>query len=123
MGALNYLAMVVLAVIFIGIGFTLYSEYQRGAAEREFESKAELLAERINAMAPQSPGSTDYLDIYVPPNCELSFSDNAISMRIESSSKKISVDIPINGTDTIFSNQRLNLMIQRTESGVYVNAT
>lgn len=112
--------MVVLAVLFIGIGFTLYSEYQHGAAEREFESKAELLAERVRAMAAQSPGSTDYLDISVPPNCELSFSDNAIFARIGSSTENFSVDVPVYGP--VFSNQRLNLMIQRTENGVDVSA-
>ncbi|MFH1821258.1 MAG: hypothetical protein ABH852_02305 [Methanobacteriota archaeon] len=121
MGALNYLAMVVLAVIFVGLGFTLYSEYQRGAAEREFITKAELLAERVNAMSAQGEGSTDYLEIYVPPNCELSFSDSVISVRIGSSTNNIVVDIPINGP--VFSDQRLNLKIQRTENGVDVSAT
>ena len=121
MGALNYLAMVVLAVIFVGLGFTLYSEYQRGAAEREFETKAELLAERVKTMASQGVGSTDYLEIYVPPNCELSFSGSAISVMIGNSSENILVNIPINGP--VFSNQRLNLMIQRTENGVSLSAT
>ncbi len=115
------MAMVVLAVIFVGLGFTLYSEYQRGAAEREFEAQAEILAERVKAMASQGVGTTDYLEIYVPPNCELSFSDNAVSIMIGNSSKVIPVNIPINGQ--VFSDQRLNLMIQRTESGVYVSAT
>jgi len=121
MGALNYLAMAILAAIFIGLGFTLYSEYQRGAAEREFEIKAELLAERVKAMSAQDVGSRDYIDIFVPPNCELSFSDNKISIKIGSSSKNFSVGILVSGP--VFSGQSLNLIIQRTENGVDVRAT
>ncbi len=120
MSALNYLAMVVLAVLFLGLSFTLYSQYQTGAAEREFEAQAELLAERVNAMSAQSPGSTDYLEIDVPPNCELSFSDSQIALKIGASSRNIIVDLPISGPT--FSDQKLNLIIQRTETGVNVSA-
>ncbi len=121
MGALSYLAMVVMAVIFLGLAFTVYSQYQTGAAEREFEAQAEVLAERVNAMSAQSPGSTDYLQILVPPNCELSFADSQIDLKVGSSSRTISVDLPISGPT--FSDIRLNLMIQRTETGVSVSAT
>lgn len=121
MGALNYLAMVALAVIFIGLGLALYSQYQTGAAEREFEAKAEILAELVNAMSVQDPGSTDYLEIYVPTNCELSFHDSTISVKVGSSSKDIPVDVFISGPT--LSGRQLNLMIQRTKSGVTVSAT
>jgi len=121
MGALNYLAMAILAVIFIGLGFTLYSEYQQGAAEREFGAKAELLAERVKTMASQDLGSTDYLEIYVPANCELRSSGSTIFVRIGNSSENIPVGIPIN--DSVFSDQKLNLMIQRSENGVILSAT
>jgi len=120
MGALDYIAMVIFAVIFIGIGFTIYSEYQRGAAEREFEARVELLAERVEAMIAQGVGTTDYFEIFVPPNCELSFSENAIFAKIGGSSRNFPVGISIEGP--VFSNQRLNLMIQRTDNGVSVSA-
>jgi len=121
MGALNYLAMVVLAVIFIGLGFTLYSQYQAGAAEREFEAKVEILAERINAMSAQDSGSTDYLEIYVPPNCELGFYDSKIFIMIGSSSREISLNLPVSGPT--LSDQQLSLMVQRSENGVILSAT
>lgn len=119
MGTLNYLAMVILAMLFIGISFGIYSEYQKGSLEREFDERAELLAQRVQALGIQSVGSTFYLEIYVPQNCELSFSDNIVLVRIGSSFKNLPVGIPVSGP--VFSNQRLNMKIQRTENGVSVN--
>lgn len=119
MEALDYLAMAILAIVFIGISFGIYSEYMKGSVVREFEAKAELLAQRVEALGAQDVGSTDYVEIYVPQNCELSFSDNAILVRIGSSSRNLPVGIQVSGP--VFSNQSLNLKIQRTENGVSVN--
>jgi len=121
MSALNYLAMVILAVLFIGMGFAIYSNYQRGALEKEFETKAELLANRVNLIGTQNEGSRDYLEIYVPSNCQLSFSDNAVLVRIGGSSRSFPVSVPVEGP--VFSNQRVNLVIQRTAAGVSLSAT
>ena len=116
MGALNYLAMVIFVVLFLGIGFAIYSDYQRGALEREFEAKAQDLAERVNLMGAQDVGATDYLEIYVPPNCRLSFADNTILANIGSSSRGFTVTLPVSGP--ILSNQRVKLVLRRTAAGV-----
>ena len=118
MGALNYLAMVIFVVLFLGIGFAIYSDYQRGALEREFEAKAQDLAERVNLMGAQDVGATDYLEIYVPPNCQLSFSDNAVLVRIGGSSRSFPVSVSVQEPVPVFGNQRVNLVIQRTPAGV-----
>ncbi|MGC8816397.1 MAG: hypothetical protein ACP5PX_01060 [Candidatus Hadarchaeum sp.] len=121
MEALDYLAMAVLAAVFIGIGFTMYFSYQQGAAEREFEYRAQLLAERIQAMAAQDVGSIEYIQIFVPAGCELSFSDNAVSIKIGGVAKSFPVGIPVSGP--VYSGQNLNLIIRRVEEGVYVGKT
>lgn len=121
MGALDYLAMAVLAIIFIGFGFAMYLNYQQGAAEREFESRAELLAERIKTMAKQDVGTTDYMEIFVPDGCELRFSDNAVSIKIGGASKSFPVGISVSGQ--VYSGQKLTLVIRRFEDGVYVSTT
>lgn len=121
MEALDYLAMAVLAAVFIGFGFAIYFNYQRGSAEREFEFQAQILAERIQAIAAQDPGSTEYMEIIVPAGCELGFFDNSVLIKIGSNSKSFPVRIPVSGPT--FSGQKLNLIIRRLEDGVYVNTT
>jgi arginine utilization protein RocB len=121
MESLDYLAMAILAAIFIGLGFTLYYNYQRGAAEREFEATAQLLADRIKAMAQQDVGTTEYLEIFVPASCELSFFDNMVSIRIGSSSRNFPVGISVSGS--VPSGQKVKLLLQRLDGGIHVSTT
>ncbi len=121
MGAMNYIAYVIFAVLFLSIGFAIYVQYQQGAAEQDFKHKAEMLAERIEALGSQGTGAVDYFDISVPENCELRFDslDNAVVIMIGGWSDNFSVGIHVSGP--IFSNQRLSLRLERTESGVVVS--
>ena len=119
MGAINYIAYVIFAVLFVSIAFAIYIQYQQGAAEQEFGLKAEELSERIEALGNQSAGTVDYFDISVPPNCELRFADNAVVISIGSGSDNFSVGLPVSGPT--FSNQRLNLRLERTGNGVNVS--
>ncbi|MEM3420911.1 MAG: hypothetical protein QW835_06185 [Candidatus Hadarchaeum sp.] len=121
MGALDYLAMAVLAAIFIGFGFAMYFNYQQGAAEREFEFQAQTLAERIRAMASQDVGATEYMEIFVPAGCELAFHDNSVTIKIGSNSRSFPVGIQVSGVE--YSGQKLNLIIRRSEDGVYVSTS
>ncbi|MEM4187740.1 MAG: hypothetical protein QXN56_01050 [Candidatus Hadarchaeum sp.] len=121
MEALDYLAMAVLAAIFIGFSFAIYFNYQQGAAEREFELQAQTLAERIRAMAAQDVGSTEYMEIFVPAGCELAFRDNLVSIKIGGDSRSFPVGIPVIGAR--YSGQKLNLIIRRAEDGVYVSTS
>ncbi|MGQ9788820.1 MAG: hypothetical protein ACUVQM_05925 [Candidatus Hadarchaeaceae archaeon] len=121
MGALDYLAMAVLAAIFLGLGFAIYLNYQQGASEREFESRAELLAERIRVMAKQDVGTTEYMEILVPESCELGFSDNAVYIKIGGALKSFPVGISVSGQ--VYSGGKLSLIIRRIEDGVYVSTT
>ncbi len=116
MGALNYLAYTIFAVLFISIGVAMYAEYQRGSAEQEFRLKAEELAEQIQELRGQSPGSIWYFDISVPSNCELGFADNAILISIGEWSENIQVGVRVNGEN--FTSQDLCLKLTRTEDGV-----
>ena len=118
MGAINYIAYVIFAVLFVSIAFAIYVQYQQGAAEQEFRLKAEELSERIDALGSQS-GGTGYFDIPVPSNCELRFVDNAVVISIGSWSDNFPVGISVNGPT--FSNQRLNLRLERTGNGVNVS--
>jgi len=116
MGALNYLAYAIFAALFISIGFAMYAEYQRGSAEQEFKLKAEELAERIQELGDQSPGSIWYFDISIPSNCELGFADDAVLISIGEWSENIQVGVRVNGEN--FTSQDLCLKLTRTEDGV-----
>lgn len=121
MGALNYIAAVLFAALFIGIGFTLYSQYQQAAPEREFKLKAEELAGKIKELGNMSTGSSfPNFEIYVPSNCELSFVDNTVVISIGEWSDNFAVDVPVSGPT--FTNQQLTLKLERTENGVDVSA-
>jgi len=76
MGTINYIAYVIFAVLFLSIALAMYAQYQQGASEQEFRSKAAGLAEQIEALGNQSENTTWYFDISVPPNSTLSFVDN-----------------------------------------------
>ena len=119
MGALSYIAAVIFAVFFIGVGFALYSEYQRGAAERDFVYRAGLLAERIDALGAQSSGAVDYFGISIPSNCELRFTDNVVTAVVGEHLENFRVGFPVSGPT--FTNQKLNLKLERTENGVDVS--
>lgn len=118
MGTLNYIAYVIFAVLFISVGFLLYAEYQRGAAEQDFRLKAEELAGQIDALGDQSTGTIGYFDISVPSNCALSFTDNTVVITVGEWSDNFSTGVPVSGP--IFSNQRLTLKLERTETGVNI---
>lgn len=120
MGTLNYIAYVVFAVLFLSLAFGIYAQYQRGAAEQEFRLGAERLAERIEALGNQSAGTVDYFEISVPQNCELSFVDSSVLISIGSWSDNFPVGVPVSGPT--FSNQNLNLKLERVENGVNVSA-
>lgn len=119
MGTLNYIAAVIFAALFIGIGFTLYSQYQRGAAEREFKLKAEELAGQIEALGNQSENTILYFDLSVPPSGILSFVDNTVVISIGEWSENFQVGVPVTGPT--FTEQKLKLKLERTESGVSVS--
>lgn len=121
MGTLNYIAYVIFAVLFISIGFAIYTQYQQGAAEQEFRLKAEELAGQINEVGNMSVGSSLNFEIYVPPNCELRFMDNAVVIGIGGWSNNFPADVPVSGPS--FTNQKLNLKLERTDNGVDVTAT
>jgi len=72
MGTINYIAYVIFAVLFLSIALAMYVQYQQGAAEQDFRSKAAGLAEQIEALGDQSENTTFYFDISVPPNSALS---------------------------------------------------
>ena len=120
MGTLNYIAYVIFAVLFISVGFLLYAEYQRGAAEQDFRLKAEELAGQIEALGDQSAGTVwpDF-DISIPSNCALSFTDNMVVITIGEWSDNFSTGVPVSGST--FSNQELSLKLERTENGVSVS--
>jgi len=120
MGTINYIAYVIFAVLFLSITIAMYAQYQQGAAEQEFRSKAEELSERIKALGNQSPGTVDYFDISVPNNCRLSFSDNKVIIEIGSWDNYFRVYIPVSGEN--FSNRKLSLMLERTDNGVTLSA-
>ncbi|MDI6643381.1 MAG: hypothetical protein QMD95_04980 [Candidatus Hodarchaeaceae archaeon] len=120
MGALNYIAAVVFAVLFIGVGFTLYSQYQRGAAEQEFRLRAAALAEQIEALGNQTENTVLYFNIFVPPNCTLSFKDSSVVIRIGEWSDNFQVGVSVSGPT--FTEGKLNLKLLRTENGVDVSA-
>jgi len=122
MGTLNYIAYVIFAVLFLSIALAMCAQYQQGAAEQDFRLKAEELSERIKALGDQSPGTVDdsLRDISIPANCELRFTDNTVVIVIGSWSDNFPVGILVSGPP--FSNQGLNLRLERTENGVNVSA-
>lgn len=120
MGALNYIAYVIFAVLFVSVGFAMYAEYQRGAAEQGFRLKAKELAGRIQVLGDQSENTIWYFDITVPSNCELRFGDNAVIITIGEWSENFQVGVPVSGPT--FSSQDLNLKMVRTENWVDVIA-
>ncbi len=119
MGALNYIAMVIFAALFIGIGFALYSQYQRGSAEQEFKLKAAELAEKIELLWNQIENTTWSFDISVPPNGTLSFVDDALVISIGEWSDNLQAGVPVSGPT--FSEGKLTLKLLRTENGVSVS--
>ncbi len=119
MGALNYIAAVIFAALFIGIGFALYAQYQRGAAEQEFRLKAADLAGQIKALGDQGE-TIMYFEISVPQGGTLGFMDNVVVISIGQWSDNFQVDVPVSGPT--FSNQKVNLKLVRTGSGVSVSA-
>jgi len=121
MGALNYIAYVIFAVLFISIALAMYVQYQQGAAEQDFKLKAEGLAEEIEQLGNMSAGFVRNFEISVPLNCELRFIDNTVVILIGSWSDNFSVGIPVSGPT--FSDQRLSLRLERTGNGVNVSAT
>lgn len=119
MGALKYIAYVIFAALFLSIGYALYSEYQRGAAQREFRLKAEDLAGQIEKLGNMSTGSSLNFEIYVPSNCELSFTDNAVVIVIGGSSENFPVGVPVSGRT--FTDQKVTLKLKRTDIEVSVS--
>lgn len=107
-------------MLFVSMAFAIYAQYRQGAAEQDFRLKAEELSERIEALGNQSAGTVDYFEISVLSNCELRFVGNAVVISIGSQPENFPADIPVSGP--AFSNQRLNLRLERTGSGVNVSA-
>jgi len=106
-------------VLFLSIALAMYAQYQQGAAEQDFMSKAEELSERIEALGSQSPGTVDYFDISVPANCKLCFTDNMVAILIGNGSDNFAENIPVSGEN--FSNQRLSLRLERMDNEVKVS--
>jgi len=120
MGALNYIAYVIFAMLFISIALAMYAQYQRGAAEQDFKLKATGLAEQIEALGDQSENTTWYFGISVPPNSTLSFADNLVVISIGGWSENFQVGVPVSGQT--FTEGKLNLKLVRTEDRVVVTA-
>jgi len=120
MGALNYIAYVVFAVIFIGIAFTLYSQYQRGAAEQDFLSKAGALAEQVKDLALQDVGSSVNFSITVPSGCRLSFENSSVLAVFGGGTDNFYAGAAISGPTLESGN--FTLKLQRSQEGVTASA-
>jgi hypothetical protein len=121
MGTINYIAYVIFAVLFLSIALAMYAQYQQGAAEQDFRSKAEGLAVEIGQLGNMSVGSVQNFDISVPQNCELHFveNENIVGIVIGSWSENFPVGIPVSGPH--LSNQRLSLRLERMDNEVTVS--
>jgi uncharacterized membrane protein len=122
MGAINYIAYVIFAVLFLSIVIAMLVQYKQGAAEQDFRLKAEELSDRIKTLGSQDPGTVySPFDISIPANCELHFveNENIVGIMIGSWSENFPVGIPVSGPS--FSNRGLSLRLERMDNEVTVS--
>jgi hypothetical protein len=119
MVALQTLASVVLAAIFLSISAGLYLQYQSGSAEANFRRQAEQLALQIDLLAYQDTGASLPFDIVVPPNCELRFEENSVVIVIRYVRENFDAGVAIGGPT--LGGQTARLTLVRTENGVAIS--
>ena len=119
MVALRILASVIFTAIFLSIFASLYIQYQSGSAEANFRRQAEQLAQQARLLADQASGASFPFDIEVPLNCELRFEENSVVIVIGQVQENFDANIAISGPT--LNDQKVKLMLERTENGVRVS--
>jgi hypothetical protein len=119
MVALKLLASVIFASIFCATFVVLYSTYHSESSEAKFERVAGQLAEMIEVLKDQDPGSTMPFTIEVPQNCQLMFENTFVVISI--GGENMSFDTFVNLSGPSFSDQRVELTLRRTSEGVEVS--
>jgi hypothetical protein len=120
MGALNYISYMVFAAIFIGIGFTIFYQYQLGAAERGFLSKAGELSNQIRNLSLRDVGSSINFSVAVPSGARLTFENTMVLAHVGSRVENFGAGVVVSGPD--FDAGSFTLRLLRTQEGVSVSA-
>jgi len=119
MVALKLLASVVFASIFCGIFVVIFNTYRSESAEAKFERDAGQLAELIETLRDQDPGSTIPFTITVPLNCQLRFENTFVVISIGGENRGFDTFVSLSGPS--FSGGRAELTLRRTSGGVEVS--
>jgi hypothetical protein len=119
MTAINYIAYVAFAVIFISVGFTIYIQYQQGEAERLFLTNAGELADIVNTVAAQDVGTSQIFSITVPGNSQLIFENDRVVAKIGGRLENFAVGTTLSGST--LDGGIFQLTVTRTQAGVDVS--
>jgi len=109
---------VVLASIFCAIFVALYNTYRAESSEAKFEREAGQLAELIQTLSDQDPGSTISFTITIPKNCQLGFENTFIVVEVGGEIKRFDTSVTLTGPS--FSGGRVELTLERTSEGVEI---
>jgi len=112
------LASVVFASIFCAIFVVVYNSYQAESSEAKFEREAGQLAELIQTLSDQDPGSTISFTITIPQNCQLEFENTFVVVEIGDEIKRLDTSITLIGPS--FSGGPVELTLERTSEGVEI---
>lgn len=119
MPALRLLASVIFASIFCAMFVALYSTYSLESAEAKFDREAGQLAELIETLADQDPGSTMQFTITVPSNCQLRFENTFVVAEIGDEVEHYDTSVALTGPS--FGGGRVKLTLERTSEGVEIS--
>ncbi len=120
MVAIKFIAYVAFGVIFLGMSFTMISQYQQGAAERAFLDQAKQLAVLANTVGGQDVGASQILSMTIPNNAQLNFQDNVILAIVGSGGENFQTGFSLSGATLGAGSYQLR--ITRTQSGVDISA-
>ena len=116
---MRLLASAILASIFCAIFVALYSTYSSESARARFEREASQLAELIETLADQDPGSTMQFTITVPPNCKLRFENTFVVAEMGDEIERHDTSVALTGPS--FGGGRVELTLERTPEGVEIS--
>lgn len=116
---MRLLASVIFASIFCAMFVVLYSTYSSESAEAKFEREAGQLAELIETLADQDPGSAMQFTITVPQNCQLRFENKFVVALIREKIGRYDTSVALTGP--LFGSGRVKLTLERTSEGVEIS--
>jgi hypothetical protein len=97
----------------------LYNTYRAESSEAKFEREAGELAELIQTLSDQDPGSTILFTLTVPQDCQLGFENTFVVVEIGSEVEHHDTSINLIGPS--FSGGQVQLTLERTSEGVEIS--